>query len=261
MVPPNARSNKSSRLLQAYQQAEQTRTNEERDQEITRHLPLVHKIVSRIAVHLPSSIDKDDLFHAGVIGLMDAIDRFDASRNNAFSTYAVLRIRGSIMDELRARDCVSRQMRQQTREYNQAIHDLTNQLGHLPNDEELAQHLNVTTDALFEMERFSQLSHQVSLDAPAGEQGPLANILGEASSQDNPGLGMELEDRKRILHEIINQLKEQERLIIKLYYFEGMLMKEIALILDITESRVCQIHSRLMALLRMRLQYAGVDES
>lgn len=255
-----AYSKKSSKQLQAYQQAQQTRTGEERDEEIMRHLPLVHKIVERIAVHLPSSIDKDDLFHAGVIGLIDAIDRFDASRNNAFSTYAVLRIRGSIMDELRARDCVSRNMRQQTRQYHQAIHDLTNALGRIPDDEELAQHLDISQEHLFEIERHSQLCHQVSLDAPVGEQGPLGNILGEVNEQDHPGAALEEADQVRVLHDIVDHLKEQERLIIKLYYFEGLLMKEIAMILDITESRVCQIHSRLMAMLRMRLQHAGVDQ-
>ena len=252
--------NSGSRKLQAYQQAQQTRTGPERDEEIIRNLPLVHSIVERIAVHMPSSIDKDDLFHAGVIGLIDALDRFDASRNNAFSTYAVLRIRGSIMDELRARDCISRHMRAQTRDYQKAVHFLTNSLGQLPSDEQIAEHLKISTDALFEIERQSQFSHQISLDAPVGESGPLGNILSDVDDE-NPGAGMEREDQKRVLHDVVNNLKEQERLIIKLYYFEGLLMKEIAMVLDITESRVCQIHSRLMALLRMRLEHAGLDES
>ncbi|NRA36587.1 MAG: FliA/WhiG family RNA polymerase sigma factor [Planctomycetes bacterium] len=246
-----------SKHLKAYQAAQQTRTSQERDSEILRHLPLVHSVVERIAIHLPPHIDKEDLFHAGVIGLIDALDRFDASRKNAFSTYAVLRIRGSILDELRSRDVVSRNMRMHMREYKKAIHELTHSLDRLPNDEELIDYLDISADDLFEIERQSQFANQISLDAPHGEQGTLGSIV-NSRNDEQPCANIEREDQQQMLHKIINSLKEQERLIIKLYYFEGLLMKEIAMVLDLTESRICQIHSRLVTLLRVRLEKANL---
>lgn len=244
-----------SKHLKAYQAAEKTRTDLERDDEIVRNLPLVHSVVERIAVHLPPHVDKEDLFHAGVIGLIDALDRFDASRKNALSTYAVLRIRGAILDELRARDVVSRTMRSHMKAYKKAVHELTHTLDRLPNDEELTDYLDISSEELFEIERQSQFANQMSLDAPIGDQGDLGSII-NPNNEIMPGDNMDREDQKNTLHAIVNSLKEQERLIIKLYYFEGLLMKEIAMVLDLTESRICQIHSRVVALLRIRLEKA-----
>jgi RNA polymerase sigma factor for flagellar operon FliA len=250
----------TSAPLRAYQEARSTLNEVEREAEILRHLPLVHSVVSRIATHLPDSVDREDLFHAGVIGLIDAIERFDPSRDNAFSTYAVLRIRGAVMDELRARDCFSRGMRSRTREYQEAVHLLSQRLGRTPDDAELADHLDIDMDELLEVERQSQLAVQISLDAPVGDNANIGNLVSRQRDTDNPARNLESEDRRRILLEMIDTLDEQERLIIKLYYFEELLMKEIATVLGKTESRICQIHSRIMARLRLRLVQAGVDD-
>ncbi len=248
----------SHRGLKAYQAAHNTRSDAERDAEICKHLPLVHSVVERILPTLPNSVDRDDLFHVGVLGLIDAVDRYDPSRQTAFSTYAVLRIRGAIIDDLRSRDTISRGMRSRTKEYHQAIHDLTNELGRLPEDAELSAHLGVGEQDLLEIERHAQLSIQVSLDAPIGDRSTLADLLGCHRMNDVDD-NMQKEDQHRVLLDAIDKLKEHERLVIKLYYFEQLLMKEIALILDITESRVCQIHSRVVAMLRKRLLGTGVD--
>ncbi len=244
--------------VKAYKEAEHTRTSSEREREILRHLPLVHTVVDRICSHLPASVDREDLFHAGVIGLIDALNRFDAGLDNAFSTYAVMRIRGQVIDELRARDWVPRGARERARGYQQAVAELGHTLGRLPNDHELAAHLGVSDVELVELEREAQLAVQVSLDAPVGDDSQLGSGLSRHDDETaNPARHLERDDRVRMIAEMLETLTEQERLVVKLYYFENLLMKEIAAVLGVTESRVCQIHGRIMAVLRARL---GSDE-
>jgi RNA polymerase sigma factor for flagellar operon FliA len=240
--------------LKAYKQAEHTRTAGEREQEILRHLRLVHLVVDRIAVHLPANVEREDLFHAGVIGLIDAINRFDASRDNAFSTYAVMRIRGQVIDDLRARDWVSRGARERSRDYHQTVSDLSHRLGRLPSDQELATQLGVDQDHLFALEQEAQLAVQVSLDAPAGDRTQIGEIIPHHDEEAaNPARHLERDDCQRAMATVLETLEPQERLVVKLYYFENLLMKEIAAILGVTESRVCQIHGRVIAILRTRL--------
>lgn len=240
--------------VKAYKAAEHTRTGGEREQEILRHLPLVHTVVERICANLPASVDRDDLFHAGVIGLIDALSRFDASRDNAFSTYAVMRIRGQVIDELRARDWVPRGARERARDYQQAVTELSRTLSRLPNDHEIAVHLGVPLDEMLTIERDAQLVVQVSLDAPVSEDQQGGSALARHDDETaNPARHLEREDRQRLVTELLDTLSDQERMVVKLYYFENLLMKEIAAVLGVTESRVCQIHGRTMALLKGRL--------
>lgn len=223
------------------------------EQEVLRHLPLVHTVVERIAVHLPPHVDRDDLLQAGVIGLIDALHRYDPTRDNAFSTYAVLRIRGAVLDELRARDWVPRGARERAKLYQQAVSELSQELGRLPNDEELAVRLGIAVEQLPEYEAQSALAAQVSLDAPVGEDARVGDLLTRRDDElADPARHLEAEDRRRLLARMLATLTEQERLVIKLYYFENLMMKEIAAILGVTESRVCQIHGRVIALLRAR---------
>ncbi|MFM2092338.1 MAG: hypothetical protein RLZZ127_2827 [Planctomycetota bacterium] len=243
-----------SRITDAYKAAEGTRTAAEREQEITRHLPLVHSVVERVCAHLPPHVDKEDLFHAGVIGLIDAITRFDPTRDNAFSTYAVLRIRGSVIDELRARDWVPRGARERARGWQQAVNDLLSELGRMPTDEELAARLGVAVGELAAIEAGAAVTTQISLDEPIADETPLGATLARHDDElANPARFLERDDRRHLLAAAFRKLSEQERLVVKLYYFENLLMKEIAAILGVTESRVCQIHGRVMALLRQRL--------
>ena len=255
MASPDTRSSSSSPRVQAYRQAAGLRGDTEREAEILRHLPLVHTVVERVAAHLPPSVDRDDLFHAGVIGLMDALTRFDASRDNAFSTYAVLRIRGAVIDELRARDWVPRSARERARDYHRAVGDLSATLGRTPSDVELADALGVKPEELTEMERGAHLATQVSLDAPVGEEDALSSLLSAPDGETaNPARHLERDDLKRMLVKALGTLTPQERMVIKLYYFEDLLLKEIAAVLGVTESRVCQIHGRVMGVLRQRLK-------
>jgi RNA polymerase sigma factor FliA len=243
---------RSDRLRSAYREAEATRSGA-LEAEVLRHLPLVHTVVERIAAHLPPTVDREDLLHAGVIGLIDALNRFDAARDNAFSTYAVLRIRGQVIDELRARDWVPRGARGRAREYQAAVAALSQRLGRLPHDDELAAHLGVDEHELLLIEQDAQLAVQVSLESPVGEDGHLGALISSGRDEDDPSRAMEHEDRRRLLARILATLSEQERMVVKLYYFENLLMKEIAELLGVTESRVCQIHTRIIAVLRTRL--------
>jgi RNA polymerase sigma factor for flagellar operon FliA len=254
MASSDHRSSASSPRVQAYRQAAGLRGEAEREAEILRHLPLVHTVVERVAAHLPSSVDRDDLFHAGVIGLMDALTRFDVTRDNAFSTYAVLRIRGAVIDELRARDWVPRSARERARDYQRAVGELARTLGRAPNDSELAMALKVSTEELSELERGAHLATQISLDQPVGDDTPLGALLESPPGDDsNPARFMERDDLRKTLAQALATLTEQERLIIKMYYFENLLLKEIAAVLGVTESRVCQIHGRIMGVLRARV--------
>lgn len=223
------------------------------EEDVLRHLPLVQTVVDRVAAHLPPHVDRDDLFHAGVIGLIDALTKFDPSRDNAFSTYAVLRIRGAVIDELRARDWVPRGARERARAYQQAVTELSQKLGRLPKDEELAAKLGIAVGLLPEIEAQSTLAAQVSFDTPVGEDGALGdNLTRQDDETADPSRHMEADDRRRMLTKMLATLTEQERLVIKLYYFESLMMKEIAAILGVTESRICQIHARVMGVLKAR---------
>lgn len=229
------------------------------EESVLRHLPLVQTVVDRVAAHLPPHVDRDDLFHAGVIGLIDALTKFDPTRDNAFSTYAVLRIRGAVIDELRARDWVPRGARERARAYQQAVAELSQRLGRLPRDEELAERLGVAVGMLAEIEAQSTLAAQVSFDAPVGEDGALGDSLARQDDElADPGRHLEADDRRRLLVKMLATLSEQERLVVKLYYFENLMMKEIAAILGVTESRICQIHARVMGVLRARFGNALV---
>jgi RNA polymerase sigma factor for flagellar operon FliA len=240
--------------VKAYKAAEHTRTSAEREAEILRHLPLVHTVVDRIMITLPSTVDRDDLFNAGVIGLIDALSRFDASRDNAFSTYAVMRIRGQIFDELRARDWIPRGARERARDFQHAIAELNLSLGRMPSDAELATRLGIPEEELLTIEREAQLVVQISLDAPVGDDRQIGqNLASNNEDMANPARHLERADRVRQVATALDSLTEQERMVVKLYYFENLLMKEIADVLGVTESRICQIHGRIMAVLRNRL--------
>jgi RNA polymerase sigma factor FliA len=245
--------------MKAYRKAEAVRTADEREQEILRHLPLVRTVVDRVTANLPPNVDRDDLFHAGVIGLIDALNRFDASRDNAFSTYAVMRIRGQVIDELRARDWVTRGARERAKAYHHAVKELSSSLQRLPTDSELAEELECDESELADIEREAQLAVQVSLDTPVGEETQLGATLAKRDDDSaNPHRNLDAADRRKMVAQILGTLSEQDRLVVKLYYFENLLMKEIAAIIGVTESRVCQIHSRVLVVLRTRLGHDDV---
>ena len=230
-------------------------TTEERDQLIREHAGLVKHIASRMAVLLPRHVDLEDLIHDGVLGLMDAINRFDPSRGIQFKTFASARIRGAILDALRSLDWVSRGGRRRARELRRVEEQLRHELGRDPSRDELGNRAGLTPEELDDRYAEATEDRVVSLD----ELRTLSEGASEspASRLQDPTVNVEREalmgQRKEIILEALRTLSEREQLVLSLYYFEDANIKEIAQILGVSEPRVSQIHSRCRQKLKERL--------
>jgi len=234
-----------------------------KEQIVLEHAPLIRYIVNRIAVRLPSHIDLDDLHNTGVIGLMDAIEKYDPDKNCKFKTYAEFRIKGAILDQLRSLDWVPRSVRQKSRRLERAYGEVEQRLGRSASDEEVADSLGLQIDKFHELMNQVRGISLVNLEeirggSSEGERtGSFADIVEDAQSE-NPYAHLKLTEMKEIVGDTISTLPEKERVVISLYYYEDLNMKEIGTILGITESRVCQIHTK--AVLRLRGKLKGLTE-
>jgi len=219
---------------------------------ILRHLDLVKYIALRLTPRLPADISVDDLFNSGIIGLMDAIDKFDPSQEIQFKTYAKIRIKGAMLDELRAMDWVPRSLRQKSNNLQTTLSTLERKLGRQPTDEEVAADLEISLDEYFrlldEVKSVSVLPIEI-LEALQESQGD--NQLGACS--ENPVQSIFHAEVQAKLAEAIRSLSKNEQLVLSLYYYEELTMKEIGLILGYTESRISQIHTKAVLRLRARL--------
>lgn len=221
------------------------RDREARDGLILFYSPVVKYVAGRVGAGLPAHIDRQDLVSAGVFGLVDAIEGFDRERGVRFETYAIPRIRGAILDELRSLDWLPRSVREQAKAVDQTMAQLYQKLRRPPTDEELANSAGVSVEKLGKLVIDSTAMGFASLDAvlPGSEEGStLTDVIQDARAVD-PALRTQLT-------EAIGSLPERERLIIALYYYEGMSLAEIGDIMGISESRVCQLHGRAVKILR-----------
>lgn len=223
-----------------------------REQLILQYLHLVRYVVSRLPVTLPVSIGHEDLISFGTLGLIEAFERFDLDRGLKFETYAVTRIRGSIIDQLRYFDWVPRGVRKRSKELQETTLKLEQKLGRTPSEEELANALGVTIPRL---KTISQESNNllISLDEGRGDDGnnslSLLDLVEDKNSVD-PLAEYEATDLKTRLANAIEKLPEREKLLVALYYHENLTLKEIGEIINVSESRVCQLHAQ--AILRLR---------
>jgi RNA polymerase sigma factor for flagellar operon FliA len=226
-----------------------------RDQLITEYLPYVKRIVQRLAVHLPSTVDIDDLMNVGVIGLIQAVDRYDPRRDNKFMTYAIFRIKGAVLSELRARDFLSRSNRRKIRELESVYLRLEQKLGRTADDNEVAQELGVDLEQVYRTKQMSSISF-ISLEelgvSSRDEKEKLLSYL--VNNEDDALSRTKLKELKEAMARAIKQLPEKERLVISLYYLDELTMKETGKVLGITESRVSQIHSQAILHLRTKLR-------
>ena len=226
-----------------------------RDQLITEYLPYVKRIVQRLAVHLPSTVDIDDLMNVGVIGLIQAVDRYDPRRDNKFMTYAIFRIKGAVLSELRARDFLSRSNRRKIRELESVYLRLEQKLGREVDDSEIAQELGVDLEQVYRTKQMSSISF-ISLEelgvSSRDEKEKLLSYL--INNEDDALVITKLKELKGAMAQAITQLPEKERLVISLYYLDELTMKETGKVLGITESRVSQIHSQAILHLRAKLR-------
>lgn len=228
-----------------------------RDRLIMEHAPLIKYIVNRIAQRLPSHVDLDDLMNTGVIGLMDAIEKYNPEKNCKFKTYAEFRIKGAILDQLRSLDWVPRSVRQKSRKLEAAYSQMEQKLGRSASDDEVAGELGVEIKKFHEMLNQVRGISVVNLDEVRNtsdlEKKNLIDVLEDTTGEDPAG-ALNIDEMKRIVAESISQLPEKERLVISLYYYDELNMKEVGKILDITESRVCQIHTKSILRLRAKLK-------
>ena len=226
-----------------------------RDQLITEYLPYVKRIVHRIAVHLPSTIDIDDLMNVGVIGLIQAVDRYDPKRDNKFMTYAVFRIKGAVLSELRSRDFLSRSNRRKIKELENACFKLEQKLGREVDDAEVAQEMGVDVEQIYRTRQMSSISFISFEELGFSSREEKEKLLSYLVDNDDDALTLtRLKELKEAVARAIEKLPEKEKLVISLYYLEELTMKETGKVLNITESRVSQIHSQAIMHLRAKLK-------
>ncbi len=230
-----------------------------REQLILHYAPLVKYVASRVATGLPNTIEQGDLASYGMFGLIDALEKFDMERQIKFETYAIPRIKGAILDELRAMDWVPRSVRFKAREVEKAYAEIEGREKRAPTEHEVAAKLGVSLGELHEV--INQISfvsvmaldEALSVGTDRGEQVSLIDTLAD-SAQPDPAMGVEDEETRGMLAGAINDLSEREKVVLTLYYFEGLTLAEIGEILGVTESRVCQIHTKAVGQLRVHLR-------
>jgi len=228
-----------------------------RDKFIRQYMPLVKYVAGKLAVGLPSSVEYDDLVGFGQFGLLDAIEKFDPDKNVKFKTYAVTRIRGAIFDELRQLDWIPRSVRQKSKEIEDTISDLEAKLGRTASDTEIAKQLGVTEDeyhqTVMKVSGTSVLSvSDVWYSGNDNDHLSIGDSI-ESPSSLNPDVIVEREEIRRVITQAINELPEKEKMVIVLYYHEDLTFKEIGQVLDVSESRISQLHSKANLRLRSKL--------
>ncbi|WP_225800137.1 RNA polymerase sigma factor WhiG [Streptomyces sp. NK15101] len=233
-----------------------------REQLILHYSPLVKYVAGRVSVGLPSNVEQADFVSSGVFGLIDAIEKFDVERAIKFETYAITRIRGAMIDELRALDWIPRSVRQKARNVERAYATLEAQLRRTPSESEVAAEMDITLEELHAV--FSQLSlaNVVALEEllhVGGEGGDRLSLMDtlEDTAADNPVEVAEDRELRRLLARAINTLPEREKTVVTLYYYEGLTLAEIGHVLGVTESRVSQIHTKSVLQLRAKLADVG----
>lgn len=224
------------------------------EEHIEKYLPLVKRISGRLAISLPPHIDEDDLIGYGVFGLLDALQKYEPSRGVKFETYATLRIRGSIIDGLRAMDWVPHSARQKVKRVYQGFAELEKDLGRSPELQEVAEYLEVTQEDLTTTLLQGQHMTLISLEDVSAVDGSESNVspvdkIVDHSSQE-AYRQIEVEEQKNVLSVAIEKLSEKEKMVVALYYREELTLKEIAAVMNLSESRISQIHSQ--TILRLR---------
>ena len=229
-----------------------------KDKLLLEYAPLVKYIAQRVGINLPASVDRDDLVSSGILGLVKAVETFEPERGFKFETYAGHKIRGAILDDLRAMDWVPRSVRQKARDLQRVYAKLENDLGRMPYDDEVCKELNLSMkefeDMLSEVTPATIVSLEEAMPDRESDSKELRIIdTIEDPGSENPLKELGFAEVKSILKEAIAALPEKEKLVIALYHYEELTLKEIGVVLDISESRVSQIHSKVILKLRSKL--------
>jgi RNA polymerase sigma factor for flagellar operon FliA len=231
-----------------------------RDRLILMYAPIVKYVAGRLGSGLPAHVDEGDLVSYGLLGLISAIERYDPDRDVKFETYAIARIKGSILDELRALDWVPRSVRSRARQIERAMAELEAKLGHAPSDEELAKKVGISDleleDSLTDISRSSiaALDELWTISGSGGDQVALIDTIEDTQGPEPQSAFAQTELREMVADAITN-LPEREKLVITLYYYEDLTLREIGEVLGVTESRVSQLHTK--AVLRLKARLSG----
>ncbi|MDA8233818.1 MAG: RNA polymerase sigma factor WhiG [Clostridia bacterium] len=242
-------------LWQRYKEQEDIQAREEL---IVQYASLVKYVAGRLAISLPANVQRDDLISYGIFGLIDALEKFDHTRGIKFETYAISRIKGSIWDGLRAMDWVPYSIRQKAKELEKTYIILENQLGRAATDEEVCTAMKITLAQFHQMLAETSATSVLSLDEiwrldnDHSDPVRLLDTIEDTNASD-PTIMAEYEEMKGILADAIGKLPERERMVIALYYYEGLTLKEIGEVLGVTESRISQMHTKAILRLRGRL--------
>jgi RNA polymerase sigma factor FliA len=247
--------------LSLWHEYRQTGDRALRDRLILTYAPLVKFVAGRLGATLPSHVDEQDLVSYGLLGLIGAIERFDPDREIKFETYAIARIKGAIIDELRSLDWVPRSVRTRARQIERAIAELERTLMRAPTDEEIAQKVGISGEELEESLTEISRTSIAALDelwspSGGGDQVSLIDTI-EDQSGPNPEVTLEQTELKEALGDAISRLPEREKLVVTLYYYEELTLREIGEVLGVTESRVSQLHTK--AVLRLKARLSGVS--
>ena len=227
-----------------------------KEQIVEQYIPLVKYIASRIMVGRTTYIEYEDLVSYGLIGLMDAISKFDPDKGIKFSSYASIRIKGEMIDQIRKARPFSKGAMDKLAKYNEAVEKLQNELYREPTIDEISKYLGISISDVIDIEGYINFMAVVSLENILFSEDDELTVMGvvEDKNSPSPHEAYEEQERVEVLAECIDKLKEKDRIILNLYYYEGLTLKEIGQVLDVSESRVCQLHSRAIKNLRTMLK-------
>lgn len=238
-----------------------TRSPEIREKIILEYAPLVKVVAGRLSMYLGYNVEYEDLVSYGIFGLIDAIDKFDCLKDVKFETYASLRIRGAILDQIRKMDWIPRTIRQKQKRIDAAIKEIETQYGRSATDEEIARILGISDEEYLDWQSQMKITNVVSLNEFLEQGSEVSNEAGSTKSAafDSPEEILERDELKKMLTQALELLTEKERKVIILYYYEDLTLKEISNILEVSESRISQLHTRALQKMRGRLgEYIGI---
>ena len=236
-----------------------TRSADLREKIIVEYAPLVKLVAGRLSMYLGYNVEYDDLVGYGVFGLIDAIDKFDAMKEVKFETYASLRIRGAILDQIRKMDWIPRTVRQKQKKIDAAIKEVESRTGHAATDEEIAENLGISEDEYLDWQGQMKVTNVVSLNEFMEQGAEIPHGHEHSEDFDTPEEVLEKGELKKMLLEALELLTEKEKKVILLYYYEELTLKEISNVLEVSESRISQLHTRALQKMKGKMgKYMGI---
>ena len=249
------------RLLEEYAD---TKSPETREKLILEYAPLVKVVAGRLSMYLGYNVEYEDLVSYGIFGLIDAIDKFDSLKEVKFETYASLRIRGSILDQIRKMDWIPRTIRQRQKKIDAVIHEIEQNTGRQATDDEIAVGLGISSEEYLDWQSQMKITGVVSLNEFMEQGSDVSQDTGRhtAARFEAPEEHVEKEELTKVLGEALELLTEKEKMVITMYYYEDLTLKEISNVLEVSESRVSQLHTRALQKMRVKIgNYMGILEN